>query len=745
MNEVARTEIEQELARRQQMTASPAEVQGELARRQAPENPNYAFTRSGPMRPDPAPTRGLLDRGRISDLMLSARNLVIGDTTREFDIPEIPVNVDINGETVPIQDKLAVARGNPLAQAGILKNYFPKAAQDFDAYGNLVLTFPEGQRFYANRPGASWGDASEGIITAASELGLARIGGGIGNKVAGAVGSAAGAGAGLAAASVGQDVMAQRHGSTQPVDLDRAAMLGALGVGGEFLGYVGGRLLDRVLTNARYVQSGRLTSEGEAVLRRAEIDPASVSPEFIQNWGRAARSAVDPAAAARQVDAQTLPSPVPLSRGDVTRDVRQQAFEDAAVKGARGEPAQQTMQAFRQRQQESLRSNLGAVQERVGGAGVRTVGEGMEDAQSVLAAQRDSLKASVNAAYKAATDSGASVAAEGVKQASNYMRASLKTWNPRTAPKAHGLLQDFEQSVTSGTGYRVQGVKVDALENWLQQVNKLARSSVPVEAGAAKTLARKYNEFFDEQLDQALIRGEPKAIEAYRHARTLRKQFADTFERDNLLSKIIEKGDPGSGAALKLTPTEALNVVFTANTLGGKMGSVRTLERIKTLLGPDSVEWKALKEEGFLRLISSQGRGGSRGVDMERLISGDKLATSIDKSLRTSKELWETLYTSQDRALIQQLKRVALQATNRVPGAVNTSASALELTRIANDMFGPASKVVQFLSKQFGIGDAANAVRARTATLEGVPRRLALPPGTAGGATGAAVGAAENF
>ena len=741
--QVTQADIQAELQRRQQpLTATHGDIQAELDNRMA-DMPDISLP---PKLASFARQPSLTDkvRGIASDAMLSVRNAIKGDTRREFDLPEFPQgSVRVGDQIIAMQDKLAWARGNPLAQAEILNEQMiaPMRAagmqppeMQFDSFGNLIIQYASGQAYYANKPGASMGDIS-GAVPMLAEVASARWGGAAGNKVGGLTGRALGSGTALAGVSVGEDLVAQGLGSEQPVDWTRAQLMGLLGIGGEIAGELGVGFLEKVLANSRFVAGNKLTKEGADVLRQAEIDPQAVTPEFLRRWNFAARNATDPRMAARAIEADSLPSPVPLSRGDVTRNPAHQAFEDAALKGTRGETAQRTMAGFREGQQEALKANLPAIQQRLGRPGVAQPGEGMAMVQQRLGAMRDRMKADVDAAYTTARGSGTSIASEGVKRAGAHFREQLKTWNPRTAPKTHGLLRDFEKVTKGKAGYQVSGVKVDALENWLQQVNKLARSTDPVEAGAAKALAKSYNDYFDEMLDAALVRGEPEAIQAYMKARTLRRQFHGQFEHDKLLAKIIELDE----GVMKLTPTEALNTVFTANTLGGKMGSVRTLERIRKRLGSTSDEWMAIREEGFLRLLSSQGQGNARGADLERLFSGDKFATALDTAVTRNKELMETLYSKAEIALLQQFKRVGLRATNRVGGAVNSSNSGHEMLRIANDLFGGSSKVGQFLWQKLGLGDSVNAVRATTATLGGVPRRPALPAGV-GAAGGAVVG-----
>ena len=418
--------------------------------------------------------------------------------------------------------------------------------------------------------------------------------------------------------------------------------------------------------NRAFFDAGQLTDEGRKYLKSLGVDPDSVTPHFLKEFDSALAQAT-PEQAARVADAKTLPEPVPLSRGDVLRDPATQALESAAERGALGENAQRVATGFREAQQEALGANVTAMQGQIGAG--RQAGEGIAQAQQRLFEEASTLKTAIRNAYDSAKDKKASVLTEGVDSLLGLLRGRLQGFNPRTAPKATGLIKDLQKF--SGAE-NVKAVSVKTLENWRQQVAALARSNDSVERAAATELKRSFDDFFESYLDEALVRGDSEAIEAFKKARGLRTEYAKKFEADRIVKDIVAD----EGGELILTPTEALNKLFTAGKLTGKQGSVKALKKIRMVLGRSSDDWKAIKEEAFLRLFVSQEKGSVRNGALERVFSGDKFATSLEASLRESPELMELLFTSRELEMLNQFKRVALSATNRVPGAVNFSGTA---------------------------------------------------------------------
>ncbi|WP_282608450.1 hypothetical protein [Pelagibius sp. Alg239-R121] len=690
--------------------------------------------------PLPEADEGFLHRAAntIQEAGQSVQDAFTGDKTREFDLRELPQNIiRESGETIAPGADIALARGNPAGEAAIFQSRFPDAQVDFDAHGNPIGIFPDGRKFYLNRPGASLQDATQLIVEGTSALAGARLGGGAGS-VAGKVGQLGGAAAGTAGQSIGLDVAARSQGSEQPIDLQRAGVEALFGAGGEIAASAVGMIFRKLLASPAYFNraTGELTERGRETLEEVGVDPDAASRQFLDRFEETANRATTPQQSLALAEAESLPSPVRLSQGDVTRDVTQQATEDALLKGVHGEGAKDVMQGFRANQQEALRGNVPGVQSRLSGGQplVTAPGEGAGMATARLKAQAKAERAGVTAAYDKARASNAAVNVEDVGNLGKEMRQSMGDFDIGALPNATRALRTFE-SFQELAGGKITAVKVGAMEQWRKRlVNAIqgAERTNPTEAAALKRLRAQYDQFSDTALERGLITGDDAALDAWKNARDARRKVAQRFENDKIVKQLVD-GD--------LSPEHALNTIFGAGKLGSKAASEKALQKMKSVLGPNSQEWKAMREEAFLKLVQNQDTG-ARGQDLAVLFSGDKYATALDTAMRNSPTLMKTLFTQSEIGLLQQLKRTALQATNRVPGAVNTSNSAHEFFRNgARRLFGGAYDLTAAVAKKAAGGIPGQAIASSATKGPRVPSR----PTGIGGAIGALAGDENTY
>ena len=167
------------------------------------------------------------------------------------------------------------------------------------------------------------------------------------------------------------------------------------------------------------------------------------------------------------------------------------------------------------------------------------------------------------------------------------------------------------------------------------------------------------------------------------------------------------------------------------------------IRKIKELVGPDSPEWKALKEEAFLRLVKPTTTGNVRDAAGDIVFSGDKFSTSLRKALRDSPDLWGELFSRREIDLLRQFENVALRATGRREGAVNHSGTSYPLGQWLTSFMGqtPAGRAMLGVASKIlgGINESGQAAKAIAATSGEIPLAASrIPPAAAvGAATGA--------
>lgn len=700
-------------------------------------------------------------RGLVSDaenfgkpsIVQKVKDLISGDKRTEFDYPEIGSSPEYGGFDRPLTALKSsfgmLTSSTPEQELDVLRNNYPDAVFEKDKFGNDIVVFPSG-KYYRNKPGLSWRDATKtgfqgGVYALAAQAG--------GAPFSSLMGQTAGVAAGAGAASIGLDAAAGAAGSEQGIDIPRAATTAA------FAGLFEAARpalspLWRAMTANNKVPS---VQEARVVLQQAGFDPQELTDDAVNYFIVQAKKAMDPASAAMSAGANTLPVKVPLSRGQTTGSARQQMTEDLMEKGAFGDAAETIMKGQRAKTEEALRANIPAIQQRIGGGQIVQRGEGAAAAQQALVGKEARLAGMVDDAYTAARATSGKLPGEAGGGLYESVASSIDDFTPHASvaktelDRLQGILTKKTKSpLLDARGNQMGGkttfadTDIKNLYDWRRRVSTLANNaSDKTDAAALKNMVKQFDASMQDALEQSLLAGDDEAIKAWTKAIRLRRAKGKLFESDDLVSALVEREYKGGGVRLKVAPEAAGNYIFGKSDLGilAKPEMARELRRLRQVLGANSQEWNAIREEAFLRFASvSEGAysGGQRGF------SGVKFHKAWNDALKKNPEVLNTLFSGEEKKLISQFANVAARATNPVKGGANfsntTPAMANMMQRLSGFLaFGERGRAL--LSRIFPAGyDALQAGQAYKATRGMVPKRQ-IPVGRLGaiGGTGAAV------
>jgi hypothetical protein len=711
---------------------------------------------------------------------------------------ELPQNIftgrgkDI--DLYPIADTLARARTSPAKQdvweSLVQKGIIPGGTIREDEEGRLIVGIGGGDQkreFYINRPGVSAADISGFMQEAIADIGLSRIGSGSLGAVFGGPGRVIGAGAGTAGGSLAMDVGAMLQGSKKGVDATRALIMGGLGFTGEaalpLIG-LGTRIVKSLLSKPKIwnPKTGKITERGREFLREQGID--NPTDDYLRALEANLSTARNSDEAARLMESQTLDVPVPMTRGDITRDVTEQAFESAAERGAYGQQAADILSDFRAGQQGALTANVTALQGRLAGEPVTYGSPGMSQAQKTaamqeqlgpkvlddpvraaeslqqrLAKKRDDLKIQQKAAFQEGRDGNAALGADDFEGVGTSISMKLQSdpqfgFNPRISPKTFGILDDISKAGQDLRGgamlgmdgqiIRPQTIPFQKLETYRKQLSNISREVQPdmtatVEAATAMSAIRLLDKQVDDFITQSLIKGDGVGaiVRGRKHTRDLKRNYSE----DKLIREIVSERDK----TLVREPSEIIKLLFGSKGVVSKRGVANSVRKIKTLVGEDSAEWAGLRQAALLRWV--QKAEGDLSPNEIITMSGDKFFNAVKTSLRDSPELVRALFSAEEVGRIQQLAKVARRATNRVQGGVNysnTLTNFMALLGPAGRTLAQAGKTIPFVKampEAYYGAKASAAVGGRGGFLGGTQSRV--PPGLYGGLTAGGLGPVE--
>lgn len=406
----------------------------------------------------------------------------------------------------------------------------------------------------------------------------------------------------------------------------------------------------------------------------------------------------------RITNAKGLPVEVPMTQGQISGAPGQQLAENAMLKGVEGDAAAGVMQKFVGDQQQALRANVDAIGTQIAGGTPRAVGESGKIASARLNAMKDAFKATVDANYKAAREVGADAMLATAKDLREGALATLR--------ESYDLA-DIEPVVRKLEAFGEGGSPtVREVFELRSKISSLTQSADRVTGGAAKRALGSIDDYMRVALKNDLILGDPTAVDAWRKAIKSRADFGKLFEGNDLIESLTERASRGGERdALVVAPEDAANYIFNRSSLGmvGKKDLKRDLVRLKTVLGPESEAWNAIRGEAFKRLARA-GEGAAEAGQPQ--FSGQKFFNAWTKAKADDDELFTGLFTGEERALIDRFAEVSQRATTAVKGGDNPSNSGLVMKKFVEKWF-------PFLSS--GGGAAAGAA-------------MAGPPGAAGGA-----------
>ena len=635
-----------------------------------------------------------------------ASNLITGDNRRENkNIKEIPSNLR-NAFTSDGQVGMKLALGrDDLRKVDIFRDMFGKVPARLDKFGNAIVSLDgsfanrfkiEPGDYYLNEPGASSQDVDDIMTTALSEIFFARLGSKIGGKYFGTAGKIFGGGAGAGGGAVAQDLVAGVAGSERGVDPISALVATTFGIAGETVSQLAVPFLKRFFTSNEFIKDGVLTSPGKKALRTVGINPNDVTPEFITKFENFSKTAISPQEAARLAAGESLPQPVSLSQGDITRKESIQSIENEIL--ARNDTPGNIMSDFRVKQQNQLTENIPLIQQKLAPTTVSAVDpvDAAVDVFSELNKKSKVAQRKVDRLYTVARGRGKNAFLDNTNlndQIEIISKNVSENFNPLNTPKATNLINDLKKVAN------LKKVSVNDLENWRKRANNSLGADKSDNA-AIKATIREYDAFVDNLMDDLVLSGDADKFKFWFKARKANKEFREKFSDNKIIAKILDKDNP-------LEPSEAFNLLFTPNA-AGKKGVTRTVLKLKETLSEEG--FNKLKQGAFLR-ITEQAQKVASGEQGVKAFSGAGFKTALVNLQRRTPELYNALFTKSDTALLNQFANVAELATTSVPGGKNVSGTAAVVTRKMQQVFGPnlailVDRLLAPITSQYRTGQA---------------------------------------
>lgn len=399
----------------------------------------------------------------------------------------------------------------------------------------------------------------------------------------------------------------------------------------------------------------------QAVKQAAQkVLPAQAAPTP-GTMGSASASGVD-MATLRQAKANELPVPIPLTKGQRTRQTEDVRFEREAAKNPEiGEPIRQRYAE----QQTKLRQNLESFIDQSGAQAPedsfrRVTGLAVDQALRSRAA-RD--KAKIRTLYQEAKKAGEMAEPADLSPLAQYLNENRA--GRSSAPILQTLADELEvQGV--GTGKLSDGslsvgtVTLEQAENLRKSINRFVKDNDPNDVRVAADL-------------KALIDRQTEGLggSMYKRARAEYARYANNYENIALVKSLIGKKRGSTDRAVALEDVLNRSIIDP----GTSLDSVRQIRRLLQTEGPSGQQaWKEL-QGGTVQYIKEQAlrnvapdEFGNRIVSPAQL---DRVITQLDKTGKL-----DFVFGKKGAEQLRTINDVAKDVLTVPPGSVNTSNTA---------------------------------------------------------------------
>ena len=426
---------------------------------------------------------------------------------------------------------------------------------------------------------------------------------------------------------------------------------------------------------------------------------------------------------------------IPLTRGQATQDITQQAFEEAARHGSRGGGAERALNQFGGQQQAAVTAAQDDIARALGGIVPDTPYAAGDAVEQAVKAKTQATKEAGRQLYEEAKKAGVSIKADAIKAMPAAVRDALENTGAAVdenfMPVAKSALNELDKAADLISRQAQQGGKNVAMSlEGLDRVRRNIQSKIgsnPDDMRVVSAIKRNFDKWIEDAVDNSLFSGDPAGLDALKNARKLWSSY---------LSITRPKGGDDAGKLISKIATKDVDAVEVTNWLLGasKTGlsgrAVRAVKKIKADFGEEPVQ--SLRQAMWLKLTRNpEGKmqPGAQAISNAIAEFANGKGSALANELFSAKELQQMMRYSR-----------ALQATLPNPKATNPSKSGYRIAEFANSALDNIMTFIGFgmggadagIATKLGLPllrDTRNAAAARSAIRTPIPPRASQLPG----------------
>lgn len=372
---------------------------------------------------------------------------------------------------------------------------------------------------------------------------------------------------------------------------------------------------------------------------------------------------------------------ITLTQAERSGDLAARQFEQGAMRGQHGQPAQEAAQEFmnvqRPQQIAEARENITRALDTQGNQIVSSNPlDAAETVQRQLQRESARTKAQVDAAYKRARDAGGELHTSTFEDMPNGIKNDL--WNDPNnrvivddnTPVASRMLAYLDREIgelnitnramPQGTGHAAPGpapkvgVSLEGVDQWRKNLSRMRGEALanahnnPSDARAVDAVMHAFDERINAGVNNpGMFSGSRDAVDAWNRARDMAAQRFRTWGNDpagKMLQTIV--GNPRL-ARDPASLNKVADMLLTSQGTGATEQNVVLARRVRDVLGEDSPEWAMIRQGIFQRIAETPAGMQDRGPG----VIANRIATFFNGK---GSDLANIVFTPDQRRLINR-------------------------------------------------------------------------------------------
>ena len=376
--------------------------------------------------------------------------------------------------------------------------------------------------------------------------------------------------------------------------------------------------------------------------------------------------------------ARNLRVPVPLTKGQATRDLGQQQFEAETIKTYPTDVGRPLIKA-KLDQNERILQNFDAFvdatgAEKAGEYNLRQVGKVVD---SALVNKANEVKNQIRSAYKAAEKAGETNELIDITGVNKYLSGlKAEEVNASVITSAKIMLSELSKDGK---------ISINDLEQIRKRINKIS-GDTPTN--------KEFGREIKAQIDLSTV---GKGGELYQKARKLRENYSREFENVGYVDKLLSKKIGTTDRAV------ALEDVFDHSIMKGSLDDVRSIGRTLKRAGPEGEQaWRELQGQTIEQMKAAVTKNIQRDEVGNPIVSPKQFDTFV-KNLDADGKL-DYIFGKKGAQEIRDLRDTAITVYSPVAG-INQSNTASALTQALDRIRGSAlSKLPMGIGSLYEVG-----------------------------------------